>query len=45
MVSKSSHQSNGEQTLIGDVPSHVVFVLDESGSMCNDWEGVVNAFH
>lgn len=30
--------------LLGDQPKHMIFILDESGSMSYDWSGVVEAF-
>ena len=43
MVSKAVAQAASSQ-LIGDFPRHIVFVLDESGSMDGSWSGVVEAF-
>eukprot|EP00592_Proboscia_alata_P021016 CAMPEP_0194422834 /NCGR_PEP_ID=MMETSP0176-20130528/22158_1 /TAXON_ID=216777 /ORGANISM="Proboscia alata, Strain PI-D3" /LENGTH=128 /DNA_ID=CAMNT_0039231797 /DNA_START=65 /DNA_END=447 /DNA_ORIENTATION=+ len=37
---------NGPGTeLFGDFGRHIIFVLDQSGSMAHDWGGVVNAYN
>jgi hypothetical protein len=43
MVPKQ-HQTNGAVGLAGGYGQHIIFVLDESGSMTNNWGGVVVAY-
>ena len=45
MVPRSAACVSTGVQLIGDIPRHIVFVLDESGSMQYEWSGVVTAFH
>lgn len=46
MVPRSAVASaSAGQPLLGDQPRHMIFVLDESGSMQSDWPGVVESFH
>lgn len=45
MIPRSASLANTGQSMLGDVPMHIVFVLDESGSMNHSWAGVVTAFH
>ena len=45
MILRSELQQNSTPNLMGKVPSHIVFILDESGSMSGSWAGVVKAFH
>ena len=43
-VSAVTSTSSSGQPMIGDYPRHIVFILDESGSMQGNWSGVVSAY-
>jgi Mg-chelatase subunit ChlD len=43
MVSKQPHQRGVE--LMGGYGKHIIFILDESGSMSHNWAGVVVAYN
>lgn len=44
MIMQPTAQANAGHTLIGEHPRHIIFILDESGSMRFNWGGVVTAF-
>jgi uncharacterized protein YegL len=44
-VSAVTSTNSSGQPMIGDHPRHIVFILDESGSMQGNWPGVVSAYN